>query len=242
MRCVGQPGRSIACGASRRGGCRGSSAATRCGPRGLGRGAGTSSATAASSPTPRCGARWRGVARRGASELPADASSSTRRARRRHAAALDAATRARRSARARRRTGAGPRRRPARLGPVAARRRASTGTATSRSASAWPRDVLADDQDGLRLDEPCDIKVPWELSRCHHWVTLGRAYALEADPRYAARIRRPACAPGSTTTRGRTASTGAGRWRWRSARSTGCGRPRCSPTRPSSPRRSGSAF
>src|SRR5207237_5509250 len=44
---------------------------------------------------------------------------------------------------------------------------------------------LADDQDSQRLGEPCDVKVPWELSRCHHWVTLGRAYAMEPDPRYA---------------------------------------------------------
>jgi hypothetical protein len=50
---------------------------------------------------------------------------------------------------------------------------------------AWPGDTLADDLDGLRLGEPCDIKVPWELSRCHHWVTLGRAYSLNPDPRYA---------------------------------------------------------
>ncbi len=49
----------------------------------------------------------------------------------------------------------------------------------------WPPDVLADDQDYLRLGEPCDVKMPWELSRCHHWVTLGRAYALDPDPRYA---------------------------------------------------------
>src|ERR1700687_3776903 len=49
----------------------------------------------------------------------------------------------------------------------------------------WPRDTLADDQDYLRLGEPCDVKMPWELSRGHHWVTLGRAYALEPDPRYA---------------------------------------------------------
>ena len=54
-----------------------------------------------------------------------------------------------------------------------------------KTGLAWQPDVLATDQDGLRLDEPCDIKVPWELSRCHHWVTLARAYALEADPRYA---------------------------------------------------------
>ncbi|HET6315346.1 MAG TPA: alginate lyase family protein, partial [Chloroflexota bacterium] len=50
---------------------------------------------------------------------------------------------------------------------------------------SWPRDVLADDQDYLRLVEPCDVKVPWELSRCHHWVALGRAYALTRDRRYA---------------------------------------------------------
>jgi hypothetical protein len=49
----------------------------------------------------------------------------------------------------------------------------------------WPRNMLADDQDYLRLGEPCDVKMPWELSRCHHWVTFGRAYALEPDPRYA---------------------------------------------------------
>src|SRR5258708_2107537 len=34
----------------------------------------------------------------------------------------------------------------------------------------WPVDVLADDQDYLRLGAPCDVKMPWELSRCHHWV------------------------------------------------------------------------
>jgi len=50
----------------------------------------------------------------------------------------------------------------------------------------WPPDVLADAQDYLRLGEPCDVKMPWELSRCHHWVALGRAYSLDRDPRYAA--------------------------------------------------------
>jgi hypothetical protein len=54
-----------------------------------------------------------------------------------------------------------------------------------KTGIGWPRDILADDQDYLRLHEPCDVKMPWELSRCHHWVTLGRAYALELDPRYA---------------------------------------------------------
>jgi hypothetical protein len=59
-----------------------------------------------------------------------------------------------------------------------------------KTGLAWPRNVLADDQDYLRLHEPCDVKMPWELSRCHHWVTLGRAYALEPDPRYAAEFAR----------------------------------------------------
>src|SRR5205823_2541577 len=54
-----------------------------------------------------------------------------------------------------------------------------------KAGISWPLNTLADDQDYLRLGEPCDVKLPWELSRCHHWVTLGRAYALDADPRYA---------------------------------------------------------
>lgn len=30
-----------------------------------------------------------------------------------------------------------------------------------------------------------DIKRPWELARCHHWVTLGQAWLLSRDERYA---------------------------------------------------------
>jgi hypothetical protein len=59
-----------------------------------------------------------------------------------------------------------------------------------KTGFTWSRDLLPDDQDTLRLDDPSDIKVPWELSRCHHWVALGRAYALEFDPRYAAEFAR----------------------------------------------------
>src|SRR3954447_25154747 len=51
-----------------------------------------------------------------------------------------------------------------------------------KTGFTWSRELLPDDQDTLRLDDPCDIKVPWELSRCHHWVSLGRAYALDDDP------------------------------------------------------------
>src|SRR5262245_61744681 len=35
-----------------------------------------------------------------------------------------------------------------------------------------------------------DIKLPWELGRCQHLVTLGQAYRLSADARYAREILR----------------------------------------------------
>lgn len=54
-----------------------------------------------------------------------------------------------------------------------------------RSSISFVRDGLESDHDSLRLDEPCDVKIPWELSRAHHWVGLGRAYALDRDARYA---------------------------------------------------------
>ena len=54
-----------------------------------------------------------------------------------------------------------------------------------KSGSVWRRDVLADDLDYLTLGEANDVKVPWELSRCHHWLTLARAYALEPNTAYA---------------------------------------------------------
>ena len=40
--------------------------------------------------------------------------------------------------------------------------------------------------DYLDLGRASDVKVPWELSRCQHFVTLGRAYALTGDAKYAA--------------------------------------------------------
>jgi hypothetical protein len=33
-----------------------------------------------------------------------------------------------------------------------------------------------------------DIKWPWEIGRCQHWITLGQAYRLTSDERYAAEI------------------------------------------------------
>jgi hypothetical protein len=35
------------------------------------------------------------------------------------------------------------------------------------------------------LDQPTDVKVPWELSRCQHFTTLGQAYWLTNDEKYA---------------------------------------------------------
>jgi hypothetical protein len=40
--------------------------------------------------------------------------------------------------------------------------------------------------DYLDLDRPSDVRVVWELSRCHQWVTLGQAYWLTGSERYAA--------------------------------------------------------
>jgi hypothetical protein len=48
-------------------------------------------------------------------------------------------------------------------------------------ALQYCRDIQYDE-----LDRPTDVKVPWELSRCQHFVRLGQAYWLTGDDRYAA--------------------------------------------------------
>ena len=40
--------------------------------------------------------------------------------------------------------------------------------------------------DYLDLERPSDVRLVWELSRCHQWVTLGQAHWLTGDARYAA--------------------------------------------------------
>ena len=37
----------------------------------------------------------------------------------------------------------------------------------------------------VTLNDPSDVKVPWELSRCQHFVTLGKAYWYTDNERYA---------------------------------------------------------
>ena len=53
-----------------------------------------------------------------------------------------------------------------------------------KSGYVWPcrfyREVEA-----TRLDDDSDAKVPWELSRCHHLLTLARAAAIFEEPSYA---------------------------------------------------------
>ena len=41
------------------------------------------------------------------------------------------------------------------------------------------------------LDEPSDVKVPWELSRMQWLIPAAQAYALTGDERYADRDARP---------------------------------------------------
>ncbi len=36
----------------------------------------------------------------------------------------------------------------------------------------------------VTLNDPSDVKVPWELSRCEHFVTLGKAYWYTSGGRY----------------------------------------------------------
>jgi hypothetical protein len=48
----------------------------------------------------------------------------------------------------------------------------------------WPLQY-SPDIEYAELDRPTDVKVPWELSRCQHFTTLGQAYWLTADERYA---------------------------------------------------------
>ena len=53
-----------------------------------------------------------------------------------------------------------------------------------KSGYRWPRDFYQDVVP-TRLDDSSDAKVPWELSRSHHLLTLARAARLFEDERYA---------------------------------------------------------
>jgi hypothetical protein len=58
-----------------------------------------------------------------------------------------------------------------------------------KSGYRWPRDFYQDVVP-TRLDDSSDAKVPWELSRSHHLLTLARAARLFEDERYATELER----------------------------------------------------
>jgi uncharacterized heparinase superfamily protein len=58
-----------------------------------------------------------------------------------------------------------------------------------KSGYRWPERFFMDVQ-VTRLDDDSDAKVPWDLSRCHHLLTLARAARLTGDPRYADEVER----------------------------------------------------
>ncbi len=53
-----------------------------------------------------------------------------------------------------------------------------------KSGREWPLESSPSLQ-YIELDRPSDVKIPWELSRCQHFTTLGQAYWLTGDERYA---------------------------------------------------------
>jgi hypothetical protein len=58
-----------------------------------------------------------------------------------------------------------------------------------KSGYCWPRDFYQDVVP-TRLDDSSDAKVPWELSRSHHLLTLARAARLFEDERYQTELER----------------------------------------------------
>ena len=53
-----------------------------------------------------------------------------------------------------------------------------------KTGKRWPLSYACD-LEFLDLDRPTDVKVPWELSRCQHFATLGQAWWLTGDDRHA---------------------------------------------------------
>ena len=55
----------------------------------------------------------------------------------------------------------------------------------------FPRGVRLADWNFEQMRPPgADIKLPWELARCQHWVVLGQAYRLTRDDRFAFEVAR----------------------------------------------------
>lgn len=58
-----------------------------------------------------------------------------------------------------------------------------------KSGFRWPQ-TFYQDVVVTRLDDDSDAKVPWELSRCHQLVALGRAAAIFGDEAYVTELER----------------------------------------------------
>jgi len=55
-----------------------------------------------------------------------------------------------------------------------------------KSGFRWnPKEYYPATGKHVTLDDDSDVKVPWELSRCQHFVTLGKAYWYTSDEKYA---------------------------------------------------------
>jgi hypothetical protein len=61
-----------------------------------------------------------------------------------------------------------------------------------KSGYRWPQRFY-EELEVTRLDDDSDAKVPWELSRCHHFLTLARAGRLFNQERYATELESQLC-------------------------------------------------
>lgn len=57
-----------------------------------------------------------------------------------------------------------------------------------KSGFRWPRGKFYLRYKQVDLANDADVKVPWELSRCHHMLWLGEAYLITRDEKYAKEV------------------------------------------------------
>lgn len=57
-----------------------------------------------------------------------------------------------------------------------------------KSGFRWPKGRFYLKNKKIDLTNGADVKVPWELSRCHHLLWLGEAYLLTKDEKYAKEV------------------------------------------------------
>ncbi|MGI6227597.1 MAG: heparinase II/III family protein, partial [Peptococcales bacterium] len=57
-----------------------------------------------------------------------------------------------------------------------------------KSGFIWPKGIFYRRYQKTDLSNNADVKVPWELSRCHHLLWLGEAYLLTKEEKYAKEV------------------------------------------------------